>query len=105
MFKPISAELLSQDNRFEFSNNRIDAINISNILNHKEVASHVPQYFQNQTAICILQLSPNTIDRHDITEMLLKVALKTIIPFQCNSRHRKTDVEDYLQNDIKYNCS
>ena len=33
-------------------NNGTDAVNRSNILNHKEVTSNVPQNFQNQTTNC-----------------------------------------------------
>ena len=52
LFKPVRSEpLTSEDRKFlhiPFKNKGIDAINISNILNRKEVKSQIPPYFKNQ---------------------------------------------------------
>jgi hypothetical protein len=49
--KPVRSELLHDNNRkflhIPFANKGIDAINISNILNRKEVVKEIPPYFKN----------------------------------------------------------
>ena len=45
LFKPVRTALLSHDN----------------ILNHKEVASHVPEYFQNQAVLVVCYNYTTTI--------------------------------------------
>jgi hypothetical protein len=46
LFKPVRSELLHDNNRkflhIPFANKGIDAINISNILNRKEVVKEIP---------------------------------------------------------------
>lgn len=44
------------------SNNGINAVNLSNILNHKEIISHVPEFFQNQ--LCQLYIILTSIQLH-----------------------------------------
>jgi hypothetical protein len=52
LFKPVRSEPLHDSNRkflhIPFANKGIDAINISNILNRKEVVKEIPPYFKNQ---------------------------------------------------------
>jgi hypothetical protein len=52
-FKPVRTEPLHGNNRkclhIPFANKRIDAIDISNILNRKEVAKEILPYFKNQS--------------------------------------------------------
>ena len=53
LFKPVRSEPLHDNNRkflhIPFANKGIDAINISNILNRKEVVKEIPPYFKNQS--------------------------------------------------------
>ena len=53
LFKPVRSEPLHDNNRkflhILFANKGIDAINISNILNRKEVVTEIPPYFKNQS--------------------------------------------------------
>jgi hypothetical protein len=48
LFKPVRSEPLHENNRkflhIPFANNGIDAINISNILNRKEVVKEIPHF-------------------------------------------------------------
>ena len=39
--------------KIQFTNNGIDALNFSNILNQKSVQSNIPPYFQNKESSCI----------------------------------------------------
>jgi hypothetical protein len=54
-FKPVRSEPLNDNNRkflhIPFANKGIDAINISNILNRKEVVKEIPPYFKNQSYV------------------------------------------------------
>jgi hypothetical protein len=53
LFKPVRSEPLHENNRkflhIPLANKGIDAINISNILNRKEVVKEIPPYFKNQS--------------------------------------------------------
>jgi hypothetical protein len=53
LFKPVRSEPLHDNNRIflhiPFANKGIDAINISNILNRKEVVKEILPYFKNQS--------------------------------------------------------
>ena len=53
MFQPVKSDFsnVSTDKflKLEFANKGIDALNIGNILNHKEVTKHIPAYFKYQT--------------------------------------------------------
>jgi hypothetical protein len=53
LFKPVRSEPLHDNNRnflhIPFANKGIDAINISNILNRKDVVKEIPPYFKNQS--------------------------------------------------------
>ena len=65
LFKPTRTEPLEQTDRkflqIQFANKGIDAINISNILNRKEVKSKIPIYFDNKTVPIISYSYSNTI--------------------------------------------
>jgi predicted nucleic acid-binding Zn-ribbon protein len=53
LFKPVRSEPLHDNNKkflhIPFANKGIYAINISNILNRKEVVKEIPPYFKNQS--------------------------------------------------------
>jgi hypothetical protein len=53
LFKPVRSEPHHDNNRkflnIPFADKEIDAINISNILNRKEVVKEIPPYFKNQS--------------------------------------------------------
>jgi hypothetical protein len=46
-----------------FANKGIEAINISNILNRKEVVKEIPPYFKNQSVPIVSYSYTNSIDR------------------------------------------
>ena len=52
-FQPVRSEPLHDNNRkflhIPFANKGIDAINISNIINRKDVVKEIPPYFKNQS--------------------------------------------------------
>ena len=53
MFKPVNSDIPSESPRkflnMKFANKGIDAINIGNILNHRDVVKNIPPYFKCQT--------------------------------------------------------
>jgi hypothetical protein len=49
-----------------FANKGIDAINISNILNRKEVVKEIPPYFKNQSVPIVSYSYTNSIGRNTI---------------------------------------
>jgi predicted nucleic acid-binding Zn-ribbon protein len=67
LFKPIRSEPLHDNSRkflhIPFANKGIDAINISNILNRKEVVKEIPPYFKNQPVPIVSYSYTNSIDR------------------------------------------
>ena len=68
----------------------INAVNLSNILNYKEVISHVPEYFQNQSVPIVYYTCTDTI------------AYKIL---NYKKAFQNFNVEEYLQNTIKCTCS
>ena len=94
LFKPVRSEPLHDNNRkflpIQFSNKGIDAINISNVLHHKEVTSKVPPYFQNQS-VPIISYSYT----------------KTIAPkiFNYKQALQGLDIDEYLKNPLTCDCS
>ena len=67
LFKPVRSEPLHDNNRkflhIPFANKGIDAINISNILNRKEVVKEIPPYFKNQSVPIVSYSYTNSIGR------------------------------------------
>ena len=67
LFKPVRSEPLHDNNRkflhIPFANKGIDAINISNILNRKEVVKEISPYFKNQFVPIVSYSYTNNIDR------------------------------------------
>ena len=65
LFKPVRSEPLHDNNRkflhIPFTNKGIDAINISNILNRKEVVREIPPYFKNQPVPIVSYRYTNSI--------------------------------------------
>ena len=54
LYKPVQTVSLEETPtcdflKLDFKNKDIDAVNISNILNHKKVTSTIPTYFKNQS--------------------------------------------------------
>lgn len=72
------------------SNNGINAVNLSNILNHKEIISHVPEFFSESTV-----------------PIVYYTYIDTIAPKILNYKKsfQNFNVEKFLQNIIKCNCS
>jgi hypothetical protein len=64
---PVRYEPLHENNRnflhIPFANKGIDAINISNILNRKEVVKKIPPYFKNQSVPIVSYRYTNSIGR------------------------------------------
>jgi hypothetical protein len=67
LFKPVRSEPLHDNNRkflhIPFVSKGIDAINISNFLNRKEVVKEIAPYFKNQSVPIISYSYTNSIDR------------------------------------------
>ena len=67
LFKPVRSEPFHDNNRkflhIPFANKGIDAINISNILNRKEVVKEIPPYFKNQSVPIVSYCYTNSIGR------------------------------------------
>jgi hypothetical protein len=66
LFKPVRSEPLHDNRKFlhiSFANKGIDAINISNILNRKEVVKEIPPYFKNQYVPIVSYSYTNSIGR------------------------------------------
>jgi hypothetical protein len=67
LFKPVRSERLHDNKRkflhIPFANKGIDAINISNILNGKEVVKEIPPYFKNQSVVIVSYSYTNSIGR------------------------------------------
>jgi hypothetical protein len=67
LFKPVRSEPLHDNNRkflhIPFAIKGIDAINISNILNRKEVVKEIPPYLKNQSVPIVSYSYTNSIGR------------------------------------------
>jgi hypothetical protein len=67
LFMPVWSEPLHDKNRkflhIPFANNGIDVINISNMLNRKEVVKEIPPYFKNQSVPIVSYSYTNSIGR------------------------------------------
>ena len=65
MFKPVNSDIPSESPRkflnMKFANKGIDAINIGNILNHRDVVKNIPPYFKCQTTPKISYTYTNSI--------------------------------------------
>ena len=94
LFKPVRSEPLHDNNRkflhIPFANKGIDAINISNILNRKEVVKEIPPYFKNQSVPIVSYSYTNSIGRKMFN---YKEALQDI------------NIEEYLKNPLTCDCS
>ena len=94
LFKPVRSEPLHDNNRkflhIPFSNKGIDAINISNILNRKEVVKEIPPYFKNQYVPIVSNSYTNSIGRKIFN---YKEALQDI------------NIEEYIKNPLTCDCS
>jgi hypothetical protein len=75
LFKPVRSEPLHESNRkflhIPFANKGINAINISNILNRKEVVKEIPPYFKNMFPIDVLRFSEFRTMRNHLSETLM----------------------------------
>ena len=94
LFKPVRSEPLHENNRkflhIPFANKGIDANNISNILNRKEVVKEIPPYFKNQSVPIVSYSYTNSIGRKSFN---YKEALQDI------------NIEEYLKNPLTCDCS
>ena len=94
LFKPVRSEELHNSNRkflhVPFKNKGIDAINLSNILNHKQVTSKIPVYFDNQSVPIVSYSYSNTIAKHIFN---YKKALQDL------------DIQEYSKNPLTCDCS
>ena len=94
LFKPVRSEPLHDNNKkflyIPFANKGIDAINISNILNRKEVVKEIPPYFKNQSVPIVSYSYTNSIGRKIFN---YKEALQDI------------NIEEYLKNPLTCDCS
>ena len=65
LFKPVQETSVEEHPRsfltMKFANKGLDAVRLSNILNHKSVISKIPQYFKNVRPPCISYSYTNTI--------------------------------------------
>ena len=65
MFKPVNSDIPNESPRkflnMKFANKGIDAINIGNILNHRDVVKNIPPYFKCQTTPKISYTYTNSI--------------------------------------------
>jgi hypothetical protein len=59
-----------------FANKQIDAINISNILNRKEVVKEIPPYFKNQSVPIVSYSYTNSIGRSTASIIILKLCFQ-----------------------------
>jgi hypothetical protein len=73
-----------------FANKGIDTINISKILNRKEVVKEIPSYFKNQSVPIVSYSYTNSIGRNIFN---YKEALQDI------------NMEEYLNNPLTCDCS
>ena len=93
LFKPVRSEPLHDNNRkflhIPFANKGIDAINISNILNRKEVVKEIPPYFKNQSVPIVSYSYTNSIGRKIFN---YKEALQDI------------NIEEYIKNPLTCDC-
>jgi hypothetical protein len=94
LFKPVRSEPLHDNNRkflhIPFANKGIDAINISNILNRKEVVKEIPPYFKNQSVPIVSYSYTNSNGRKIFN---YKEALQDI------------NIEEYLKIPLTCDCS
>ena len=94
LFKPVRSEPLHDNNRkflhIPFANKGIDAINISNILNKKEVIKEIPPYFKNQSVPIVSYSYTNSIGRKIFN---YKEALQDI------------NIKEYIKNPLTCDCS
>ena len=94
LFKPVRSEPLHDNKRkclhIPFANKGIDAINISSILNRKEVVKEIPAYFKNQSVPIVSYSYTNSIGR---TIVNYKEVLQYI------------NIEEYLKNPLTCDCS
>jgi hypothetical protein len=94
LFKPVRSEPLHDNNRkflhIPLANKGIDAINISNIVNRKEVVKEIPPYFKNQSVSIVSYRYTNSIG---LKMFNYKEALQDI----------KT--EEYIKNPLTCDCS
>ena len=94
LFKPVQSETLHDNNRkflhIPFANKGNDAINISNILNRKEVVKEIPPYFKNQYVPIVYYSYTNSIGRNIFN---YKEALQDI------------NIEEYLKDPLTCDCS
>ena len=94
LFKPVRTEPFHDNNRkflhIPFANKGIDAINISNILNRKEVVKEIPPYFKNQSVSIVSYSYTNSIGRKIFN---YKEALQDI------------KIEEYIKNPLTCDCS
>jgi hypothetical protein len=93
-FKPVRPEPLHGNNRkclhIPFANKRIDAIDISNILNRKEVVKEIPSYIKNQSFPIVSYSYTNSIG--------LKI-------FTYKETLQNINIEEYLKNPLTCDCS
>ena len=65
MFKPVNSDIPNESPRkflnTKFANKGIDAINIENILNHRDIVKNIPSYFKYQTTPKISYTYTNSI--------------------------------------------
>ena len=65
MFKPVYLDVPNESPRkflnMKFANKGIDALNIGNILNHRDVVKNIPLYFKCQTTPNISYIYTNSI--------------------------------------------
>ena len=92
-FKPVRSEPLHDNNRIflhiPFANKGIDVINISNLLNRKEVVKEISPYFKNQAVPIVTYSYTNSIGRKMFN---YKEALQDI------------KIEEYLKNHLTCDC-
>ena len=93
-FKPVRSEPLHDNIRkflhIPFANKGIDAINISNILNRKEVVKEISPYFKNQSVPIVSYSYTKSIGRKmfNYTEALQNI-----------------NIEESLKNHLTCDCS
>ena len=94
LFKPVRSEPLHDNNRkflhIPLANKGIDAINISNILNRKEVVKEIPPYFKNQYVPIVSYSYTNSFDR--------KI-------FNYKEELQNINIEEYIKNPLTCDCS
>ena len=94
LFKPVGSEpLLDNNSKFlhiPLASKGIDASNISNVLNRKEVVIKIPPYFKNQSVPIVSYRYTNSIGRNIFNH---KEALQYI------------NIEEYFKNTLTCICS